>query len=135
MRKKTVLVIEDNNLNRELITCLLEIGNFAAMEAVDAEEGIRVALKRKPDLILMDIGLPGMDGLTATRLIKANPELENIPVVALSGYAAAEDEQRALDAGCSGFMGKPINTRGFTEKMSGFINRGGPPPETDEKKG
>lgn len=129
MNGKTVLVIEDNTLNMKLVLALLKIGNYHAIEATDAATGIRLATENIPDLILMDIQLPDMDGLSATRRIKANPLTSTVPVVALTGFAMAEDEQRARDAGCDGYMSKPINTKSFIETIEGFMQKKDKPPE------
>lgn len=122
METKNVLVVEDNDLNRKLFSEILEIGHYKAFTAVDAETGLELAREHHPDLILMDIQLPGMDGLSATRLIKKDPGLKNIPVVALTAYAMPEDEQKALDAGCSGYISKPVDVRTFLDKISSFFD-------------
>ena len=115
----TILVIEDNDINMELFRdILLRIGKYRMLEAVDAETGIRLARKHHPDLILMDIELPGMDGLTASRLIKNDGELADIPIVALTSYAMSGDEEKARAAGCSGYLTKPINTRSVLKEIA-----------------
>lgn len=125
MQDKKVLVIEDNELNMKLVVALLRIENFQVLMAFDAETGIRLARKQHPDLILMDIHLPGMDGLTATRLIREDKDLGDIPVVALTSYAMEGDEEKAYAAGCAGYIPKPIDTRSFLESVSKFIKTGG----------
>ncbi len=121
MGEKTILVIEDNEINMKLVRTLLKIGGYRVLEVRDAETGIEVARRDKPDLILMDIQLPAMDGLEATRLIKREPEVQHIPVVALTSYAMQGDEKKALEAGCSGYISKPIDTRKFLEILSDFF--------------
>jgi CheY-like chemotaxis protein len=121
MATKKVLVIEDNELNMKLIRALLQMGNYQALEASDAETGIQMAADHKPDLILMDIQLPGMDGLSATQIIKANPELKATVVVALTGYAMPQDRDQALAAGCVGFITKPIDTRSFLDTLAKYL--------------
>ena len=121
MKEKTVLVIEDNDLNMKLIRTLLKLKNYQTLEAVDAETGIQLAREYHPDLILMDIQLPGMDGLTATRVIKNDSAMKDIHVVALTGYAMAEDDEEACDAGCVGCIAKPIDTRSFLETVGQFL--------------
>jgi CheY-like chemotaxis protein len=123
MEAKHVLVIEDNELNRKLVFAILQMGGYEPLAAEDAETGIEKARKQRPDIILMDIHLPGMDGLTATRLLKDDPDLKKIPVVALTACAMSEDEQKALDAGCSGYIEKPINTRAFLDKLASFLGQ------------
>jgi len=121
MENKTVLVIEDNALNMKLVKSLLKIGNYRVLDAVDAETGIQMALDNPPDLILMDIQLPGMDGLSATRLIKGDAALKGIPIVALTSYAMQGDEEKALAAGCTGYIPKPIDTRAFLETIGSYF--------------
>jgi CheY-like chemotaxis protein len=110
---KIILVIEDDALNMKLTRSLLNIGGYGCLEASDAEEGLRLARQHLPDLILMDINLPGMDGLTATRIIKHDPLLLSIPVIALTSHVMLGDRQRAFEAGCEGYISKPIDTRNF----------------------
>jgi CheY-like chemotaxis protein len=121
MANETVLVIEDNEMNMKLVRSLLQIGKYSVLEAVDAESGIQLAQEHHPDLILMDIQLPGMDGLTATREIKNDPAAKDISVVALTSYAMQGDEEKARDAGCIGYIAKPIDTRRFLETVGQFL--------------
>ena len=121
MENKTILVIEDNELNMKLVRSLLEIADYTILEAIDAETGILLVRKHRPDLILMDIQLPGMDGLSATRIIKNDPELQTIPIIALTSYAMQGDEERAKEAGCDGYMSKPINIRNFLETIAQYL--------------
>jgi CheY-like chemotaxis protein len=122
MEDKRVLVIEDNELNMKLVRSLLQIGKYKVVEASDAETGIRLAQEHHPALILMDIQLPGMDGLSATRLIKEDGDLKEIPVVALTSYAMQGDDEKALEAGCTGYIAKPINTRTFLETLEKYMD-------------
>ncbi|MBF0524780.1 MAG: response regulator [Deltaproteobacteria bacterium] len=119
---KTILVVEDNEINMKLVKTLLTIKNYIVLEAGDGEKGIELARIYKPDLILMDIQLPGMDGLTATQVIKSEADLSCIPVVALTSHAMRGDEERALAAGCSGYITKPIDTRSFLAKIHAFLS-------------
>ena len=121
MNEEKVLIIEDNELNRKLITSLLHLKNYQVLEAEDAETGIEMARKFVPDLILMDIQLPGMDGLTATRVLKNDIDLKNIPIVAVTSYAISGDEDKAIAAGCVGYITKPIETREFIKSISEYI--------------
>jgi CheY-like chemotaxis protein len=116
-----ILIIEDNLLNLELATDLLEVNGFVVNSAATAEEGLRMARELLPDLVLMDIGLPGMDGLCATKDLKANPATRHLAVVALTSHAMKGDEEIALNAGCDGYLTKPIDTRTFTETITRFI--------------
>ena len=122
MENKTILVVEDDELNLKLVRTLLQVSKFNVLEAMDAEKGIRLAREQHPDLILMDIQLPGMDGLKATQIIKSDPDLKKIPVVALTAFAMQGDEEKALAAGCDGYITKPINTREFREKIENYYS-------------
>ena len=121
MANETVLVIEDNEMNMKLVRSLLQIGKYSVLEASDAENGIQLAREHHPELILMDIQLPGMDGLTATREIKNDPAVKDISVVALTSYAMEGDEEKAREAGCIGYIAKPIDTRSFLETVGQFL--------------
>ena len=121
MKIKTILVIEDNKLNMKLVNGLIKIGKYRMLEAVDAESGIELIREQRPDLVLMDIQLPGMDGLSATKIIKEDPDLKDIPIVALTSFAMQGDEEKALAAGCTGYITKPIDTRKFLETVSQYL--------------
>jgi len=121
MKPYVILVVEDNAMNLKLVKSLLGLGKLYVLEAGDAEVGIQMAKIHLPDLILMDIQLPGIDGLQATRLIKEDPTLAHIPVIALTSHAMRGDDQRAKDAGCDGYITKPINTRTFLDDLFTYI--------------
>ena len=121
MENKTVLVIEDDAMNMKLVRALLKIGGYSILEAIHAEAGILLAEKHRPNLILMDIQLPGMDGLTATRIIRNTPYINEIGVVALSSHAMYGDEKKAAEAGCNGYITKPIDTRKFLTKIVRYM--------------
>ncbi len=123
MEKKTALVIEDNELNMKLVRGLLTIGGYRILEAENAEAGLAMAREHSPDLIFMDIQLPGMDGLSATRIIKEDPDLKGIPVIALSGYAVDNEKENARKAGCIGYIAKPIDTRMFLETVTRCLEK------------
>jgi len=120
MESKTILIIEDNQLNLKLVKTLLQFEKHQVLEAGDAENGLEIAKEQLPDLILMDIQLPGMSGLEATRIIKEDPELMNIPVVALTSFAMQGDEEKAMSAGCAGYITKPIDTREFAKSLDRY---------------
>ena len=105
---KKILVVEDVDFNRDLVVQLLE-DNYDVIEAVDGQEGVSIAEKEKPSLILMDLSLPVMDGWEATRKIKADAELRSIPVIALTAHAMKGDEEKALAAGCDDYLVKPLD--------------------------
>ncbi len=121
MTRNKVLIIEDNLLNLELATDLLEANGFIVSSAQTAEEGLRMAREILPDLVLMDFGLPGMDGLSATKNLKANPATCHVAVVGLTAHAMKGDEAIALKAGCDGYLTKPIDTRTFIATITRFI--------------
>jgi CheY-like chemotaxis protein len=121
MTGKKILIIEDNLLNLELATDLLEANGFSVSSAQTAEEGLRMARENLPDLVLMDFSLPGMDGLTATKNLKANPATRHLAVVGLTANAMKGDEELALAAGCDGYLTKPIDTRMFIAAVTKFI--------------
>ncbi len=100
--KHRVLIIEDNLLNMELVIDLLEAHGFTVFQARTAEEGLRVARNSMPELVLMDLSLPGMDGLAATQALKADPDTSHLPIVALTAHTMRGDEDLALAAGCDG---------------------------------
>ena len=116
-----VLVIEDNEKNRYLISFILKGAGYTVFEAITGEDGVRMAESLRPDLVLMDIQLPGIDGYEATRRIKAIPELKGIPVIAVTSYALAGDEQKTRDAGCDGYVAKPFSPRQLLAKVREFV--------------
>ena len=121
MSTKTILVVEDNALNMKLVKSLLKIGKHDMLEAPDAETGITLARDKKPDLILMDIQLPGMDGLTATRIIKEDPSVKDIPIVAFTSFAMEGDEEKAMEVGCAGYITKPLDTQNFLKTVESYL--------------
>lgn len=123
MENKNILVIEDNELNMKLMREVLSIGDYQLIEAFDAETGIRLARKQKPFLILMDIQLPGMDGLEATRIIKTDSNLKDIPVVAITGFAMQGDREKALESGCDDYITKPFDFEDLLKTIEGYYNR------------
>ena len=118
---KKILVVEDNPDNRILITDVLTSLDYETVVAVDGEEGVQAAEKEIPDLILMDLSLPKMDGWTATGRIKANPDLEHIPVIALTAHAMVGDREKALQAGCDDYISKPIDLRELANKLQEYL--------------
>jgi CheY-like chemotaxis protein len=121
MTDNRILIIEDNLLNLELATDLLEANGFVVHSAQTGEEGLRLARKLLPDLVLMDFSLPGMDGLSATKNLKADPATHHLSVVGLTANAMKGDEELALNAGCDGYLTKPIDTRTFITDVKRFI--------------
>jgi len=114
---KKILVVEDTEDNRQILRDLLGMAGYEMIEAHDGAEGVNQATTHKPDLILMDIQMPVMDGYEATRRIKANPELKGIPIVAVTSYALSGDEEKARAAGCDGYIAKPYSPRQMLAKV------------------
>ncbi len=118
---KKLLVVEDDPIIMNLVVILLERAGYGVAQAASAEEGISLAVEKRPDLILMDVALPGMDGLEATRLLKAREETRAIPVIALTAQAMKQDTERAVRAGCDGFIAKPLSTNAFLTEIARFL--------------
>jgi CheY-like chemotaxis protein len=116
-----ILVVDDNPTNLKLVSDVLAFEGHDILKAVDAEEAQLVLADILPDLILMDIALPGMDGLTLTRKLKADARTRHIRVVALTAFAMKGDDQKALGAGCDGYITKPIDTRKFPTQVATFL--------------
>lgn len=116
-----ILIIEDNPLNMALTTELLEAAGYVLLQAEDAEAGIVVARAELPALILMDIALPGMDGLCATRLLTQDPRTQTIPIIALTAHAMKGDETKVREAGCVGYIAKPLDTRTFAQTVADWL--------------
>lgn len=117
----TILVVEDNPLNMKLVRAVLSLSSCTVLEAESAETGIQIALQNLPDLILMDLHLPVMDGLAATAILKKNPATSHIPVIAVTSCAMEGDGKLALRAGCDAYITKPINTRTFVLSITEFL--------------
>jgi two-component system cell cycle response regulator DivK len=116
-----ILVIEDVPSNRDLVSVVLEYAGHSVCTAQTAEEGIEIARISKPDAIVMDIRLPGMDGLAATRVIKTDPQLKNIKILALTAAAMAGDRERILSAGCDAYIQKPLRYRNFLTVLCSLL--------------
>jgi two-component system, cell cycle response regulator DivK len=116
-----VLVVEDNERNRYLISFLLKGDGFEVIEAFTGEEGVETAIRERPDLILMDIQLPGIDGYETTRRIRASPIGTRVPIIALTSYAMTGDRERSFAAGCTGYIEKPINPDTIIAQIRTFL--------------
>lgn len=117
MEPITILLVEDNLDNRTVYRLILEHAGYRVLEAVDGEEGIRLARERQPDLILMDIAIPLIDGWTATRILKADETTRHIPIIALTAHALPADRAMAAEAGCDGYLSKPVAPRRVLEEV------------------
>lgn len=118
---KKVLLVEDNVDNREVIRTVLIHYGYEVVEAVDGEDGIEKAGQEKPDIILMDLSLPKMDGWEATKRIKADDELKNIPIIAITAHAMSGDEEKALEHGCDGYLAKPCTPVSVIDIVKKFL--------------
>ncbi len=126
---KRILLIEDDQIISNLVVILLEHEGYEVITSKTAEAGIALAASRSPDLVLMDIALPGMDGLEATRVLKKGESTRKVPVVALTAQARQEDAEKAAQAGCDGFIAKPVSTRVFLTQVAGHLHDGSPGKE------
>jgi two-component system cell cycle response regulator DivK len=118
---KLILVVEDQEDNRRIMRDLLTSAGYEVIEAVTGEEGVAAAETHRPDLILMDIQLPGLDGYEATRQIKANPDLEHIPIIVVTSYALSGDDVKAFEAGCNAYVSKPFSPRQLLAKIREYL--------------
>jgi two-component system, cell cycle response regulator DivK len=118
---KRVLVIEDQEDNRRIVRDLLASAGYETVEAATGEEGVALAEADPPDLILMDIDLPGMNGYEATRRLKSNPAMRRIPIVAVTSYALSGDDKKAFDAGCDAYVTKPFSPRALLAKIREYL--------------
>ena len=108
-----ILIVEDNEKNMKLVRDILQAKGYQTLEAVNAEDGVKLAAENNPDLVLMDIQLPGMNGMEALKVLRADPGTAGIPVIAITASVMTQDKQNIMDCGCNAFIEKPINLREF----------------------
>ncbi len=118
---KKILIVEDNQDNRELLIKILKVKGFRLIEAVDGEDALQKVSIERPDLILMDISIPKIDGYEVTRRLKNQPDFQDIPIIALTAHAMKGDREKALKAGCDGYITKPINIRELPNQVIDFL--------------
>lgn len=118
-----ILIIEDNEKNLKLVRDVLQVKGYETIEATNAEDGVRLAAARAPDLVLMDIQLPGMNGIEARGVLRANPATSSIPVIAVTASVMQQDRNQITDAGFDGYVGKPINLKEFLESVRATLER------------
>ena len=119
--RKCILVVEDQEDNRQIVRDLLTTTDYQVMEAENGEEALAAVAKQRPDLILMDIQLPIMDGYEATRRLKADPDLKSIPIIVVTSYALSGDEEKARLAGCDAYVAKPFSPRQLLAKVKEYL--------------
>jgi two-component system, cell cycle response regulator DivK len=118
-----ILIVEDNEKNMKLVRDVLQFKGYETLEAVNGTDGVRLARERKPDLVLMDIQLPDIDGITALGQIRADPHTQKIPVVAVSASVMPDDQQRIVASGFDAYVTKPINVKSFVETVERFVGK------------
>ena len=116
-----ILIVEDNEKNMYLISYILKKKGYETIEATTGEQGVELAVKEKPDLVIMDIQLPGIDGLETTKRIRASAADANIPIIAMTSYAMTGDKEKAIEAGCTGYIEKPINPDTVLEEIEKYL--------------
>lgn len=119
-----ILIVEDNRDSRELLIKVLSARGYRIAEAVDGEEALQRITAERPALVLMDISIPKIDGLEVTRIVKRQEHLKDIPIIALTAHAMKGDREKALQAGCDGYIPKPVNVRELPEQIKAFIKNG-----------
>ena len=123
MANELILIVEDNEKNRKLVRDILQFKGYPLLEAETAEEGIRLAREKKPALILMDFHLPGLNGIEAFKVLRADPRTSSIPIIAVTASAMTEDRKRIMDAGFDGLQTKPINVKEFLETVAATLKK------------
>ena len=119
-----ILIVEDNEKNLKLVRDVLQVKGYSTVEAGTGEDGVRIAAERKPDLILMDIQLPGMNGIEALKVLRADPATAAIPVVAVTASVMQQDRNLITQAGFDGYIGKPLNLKEFLEAVRNILAKG-----------
>lgn len=122
---KKILIVEDNEINLKLIRTVLKAKGFLLAEARDGEEALKSLTSERPDIILMDIQIPKVDGLEATRRIRGMDDFKDRPIIALTAHAMEGDREKILEAGCDGYIAKPINTRTFIDDIEAILAKKG----------
>jgi len=120
---KTVLIVEDDPLNMKLFNDLLQASGYDILQSIDGKDALDLAREHHPDLIIMDIQLPEVSGMDYTKMLKADDALKDIPVLAVTAFALKGDEEKILEAGCDGYIAKPITVPNFLKKVEKLINR------------
>ncbi len=127
-----VLIAEDNVVNRELLRELLELRGYTVLEACDGQEALQMIEQTQPELLLLDIGMPVMDGFAVIRIIRENPRLAKLPVVAVTAYAMRGDQERILNSGFDGYLSKPVNPSSLGEELDRVLTKGSQAANSDQ---
>jgi len=122
--KEKILIVEDNPIHTRLIEMTLRAGNYTLLKATDGEEALAIAMRERPDLILMDLNLPKMTGFEVARKLRQTPGFSQIPIIALTAYAMKGDRERVIESGCDGYLTKPIDTRQLPGVVAEMLRRG-----------
>lgn len=120
---RVILIVEDDPKNLKLIRDLLQIRGYTTLEATDGKQGVDMARAKMPDLILMDIQMPVMDGFEAISILKADPVTKSIPIIALTAFAMQGDREKCIEAGCNDYITKPLDTRAFVTKVKEYLEK------------
>lgn len=123
MPKGLIMVIEDDDDNMELIKFLLNKADYEVLTASDGRKGLKLVTEKKPDLVLLDLAIPGIDGWNLAKHIRENPDLADIPLVAVSAHSLPRDRQEAIEAGCDGFLTKPLDVANLVTNMESYLNK------------
>jgi len=121
--KEKILIVEDNPLNMRLIEMVLGIKNYTLLKAISGEEAVDVAIRERPNLIIMDINLPGITGFEVSKKLRKNPVFNHTPIIAITAYAMKGDKERIIEAGCDAYLSKPIDTRELPGKVTEMLLR------------
>lgn len=119
--QKKILIVEDNPLNMRLLEMVLRAKNYTLLKATDGEEALDIAMRERPDLIIMDMQLPKMNGLEVTRKLREAPTFNHTPIIAITAYVMKGDKERVIESGCDAYLSKPINTRQLPEMIAGML--------------
>jgi len=121
--KDKILIVEDNPQNMKLFEIILGVNSYALLKAVDGNEALAIAIRERPDLIIMDIQLPGMSGLEVTRKLREDPSFDRVPIIAVTAFAMTGDREKALEAGCNAYLSKPFKVRELTGMIAEMLLR------------
>lgn len=131
--RRRILIVEDNPLNMKLFSAMIASQGYEVLQATDGHLGLDMAHKQRPDLIIMDVQLPGLSGLQVTENLKGNDDTRNIPIIATTAFALRGDQEKILASGCDGYMAKPIAIAEFLDLIEELLTRSSEPPEEQRR--